>query len=371
MRLVFMFYCKHHAPVNSRPPWNPNNPCSDNWNQYWTEGYYWLINRMIQENIIDECMVFIESARGPGKMTIPYNKMYGWVMPEVSYLNDYLREDDVMWIRGGFRPWHDFIVNYHMDKWKILYAANTGRESWRWWDLILDDLKNDLPFIDRFERIWVHFEKPIHPEIFYPTKTKKIYDICIGASHVHDKKGQWRTIRALYEYKKIYGKNLKAVFPCGGGKGKHTTPALQLLPELDVVQPGFVSREELRNIYNQSKLFVHLGGGGQNDRGPLEAMKCGTPVVIATPKRHGRVTYENENVSYVIKNKNNYEEIAYDFHILLKEYDEQIKKETSEWYEKTSGVENICLPQMKKLFKFFSLYPKANKAAIKKEILNV
>lgn len=365
-----MFYCKHHAPVNSRPPWDPNVPCAERWNQFWTEGTWWLLNRMIQEKIVDEVMVFIESAKGPGKMTIPYDKMYGWVMPEISYLNDYLRPDDVIWIRGGFRPWHDFIVNYHMDKWKMLYGANTGRESWHWWDLILDDLNNRPAHIDRFERIWVHFEKPTHPEIFYPEDVEKKYDICIGASHVHDKKGQWRTIRALYEYKKIFSKNLKAVFPCGGGKGIHTTPALQLLSELDVAHPGFVSRDELRRIYNQSKLFVHLGGGGQNDRGPLEAMRCGTPVVIATPKRHGRVTYENPGVSFVVKDKNDYTQIAHNFDWLLANYPKDTKQQTFDWYESTSGVETVSLPQMKRLFDFFSLHPNADKKALKEELID-
>jgi len=364
-----MFYCKHHAPINSRPPWNPKRRCSERWDQYWTEGTFWLINRMIEEGIIDECMVFIESAKGPGKMNIPYKNIYGFVMPEISYLNDYLREDDVIWIRGGFRSWHNFMVEYHMDKWKILYGANTGRESWHWWDIILDDLHNNPPHMDRFNRIWLHFEKPTHPLIFYPVDIEKRYDICIGASHVHDKKGQWRTIRALHKYKEIYGKNLRAVFPCGGGRGVQTTPALQLLPELDVVQPGFVPREELRTIYNQSKLFVHLGEGGQNDRGPLEAMRCGTPVVITAPKRHGRVTYENPNVSHVIKNKNDYAEIAFVFDSLIKKDTKTIKQQTIDWHEDTSGINYASLPQMGKIFKFFSLHPNVDKEALKKEFV--
>lgn len=370
MRLVFMFYCKHAAGVNSKPTWDPDKPCDDQWNQYWTEGTFWLLNRMIQENIVDEVMVFIESARGPGKMDIPYKKMYGWVMPEVSYLHKHIRPDDVIFIRGGFRSWHDFIVDNYMNNWKMLYGANTGREKWPWWDIILDDLNNNPPIMDKRGRLWLHYEKPTHPKIFYPENVEKKYDICIGASHVHDKKGQWRTIRALHKYKEIYGKNLKAVFPCGGGKGTQTTPALRLLPELDVYEPGFVPREELRTILSQSKLFTHLGTGGQNDRGPIEALRCGTPVVIATPKRHGRVTQDNPNCCHIIKNKDDYTEIAFVFHQLINDWYPSglslLKRaETSKWYELTSGVENASLPQMGKIFELFSLHPNTDKKALK------
>ena len=363
MRIVFMFYCKHAAPVNSKAPWNPNAPCGDRWKEHLTEGYFYQLKRMVEEKIADEVLVIIESNKEPGRLDIPYPNFTGFVMPEISYLHDMLREDDILFVRGGFRSWHDFIVDHHSDKWKLLYAANTGRERWTFWDIIFDDLSDpiDLPKLDNRKRLWVHYEKPINPNIFYPMDIPKEYDICIGASHIHDKKGQWKTVEALYTYKMKYGRNLKAIMP--GGKIRHgvgTNKIHSILDKLDIELPGFVSREELRVIYNKSRLFAHLGGGGQNDRGPLEAMRCGTPLLISNSRRHGYVTWSNPEFFSMITEEVGAMGIARLLPSILEKFSKVKREDVFNYFEEVSGVENVLLPQMKTIFGFLRYNPKAN-----------
>ena len=368
MRIVFMYFCKYNAGANSKPPWNPNAPCDPSWKNHLTEGYFWQLRRMVETKIVDEVLVIIESNRGPGKLDFPYPNFTGYVIPEISYLHDMLREDDILFIRGGFRSWHDFIVDHYRDKWKILYAANTGRERWPWWDIILDDLTPPSlrPMIDTRERLWLHYEKPINPNIFYPMDIPKKYDLCIGASHIHDKKGQWKAVEALYEYKLEHGRNLKTIMP--GGKIRHgvgTNKIHSMLSELDIELPGFVSRDDLRVIYNQSKVFVHLGGGGQNDRGPLEAMRCGTPLLLSNTSRHGYVTWSDPKFFFIISEDVTTKRIAGLLPIVIEKFHEIKREDVFDHFEKTSGVENIILPQMKLIFDFLRWNPKADK-----EILN-
>jgi len=70
------------------------------------------------------------------------------------------------------------------------------------------------------------------------------------------------------------------------GTGTSSVRRLIDIYDLDIDLPGMVSRADLRILYGQTKLFVHLGGAGQNDRGPLEAMACGTPVALSNEQYH-------------------------------------------------------------------------------------
>lgn len=363
MRLVHLFFSHGAAPADSRPPWNPKQPCNDKWLDHQSEGTHYLIRRMLEEKIIDDVLFIIESNRGPGRIDFK-DGIKGYVVPEISYVNDFMRDDDVIWIRGGFRSWHNFIVDNHIDKWKLLYAANTGRERWPWWDVVFDDLKpiNQKPYMDQHMRAFLHWEKPINPTVFYPISPMiREYDVCIGASKVHDKKGQWRTINALLAYQQKYGKQLKCIFPGGGGHGKHTNDAMNMIKVLDVETPGFVSRKELNTIYNQSKLFVHLGTGGQNDRGPLEALQCGSSVLIGYPRRHGTIV---RFLGKIARDMDDPMKTAVDIHNALGLCNGVTRMNTAATFEKHSGAENYALPLMKRLFGFFREHPKTDKEAL-------
>jgi glycosyltransferase involved in cell wall biosynthesis len=292
MKLVFFYVSNGPTPTGTNAPWNPG---AFSKNQYAatlpTEGYFYLIRKMLDRGIIDDALIIIESNRSPGKFE--HEGIKGCVVPEIRYVDDYIQPGDVVWVRGGFRTWHDYLIELQQrGHWLLLYAANTGRERWPFWDIVFDDLSTDER-MDRYGRFFLHFKKPTNEEIFKPIDCKKEYDICIGASHIHDKKAQWRIIEALHVYKKQTGKTFKCILPGVVKNGVNTNMwvAPEVLRELNIVRPGMVSREELALIYNKSRLFAYLGEAGQGDRGPLEALACGTPLFVGKTTRLPPVTH--------------------------------------------------------------------------------
>jgi hypothetical protein len=171
-----------------------------------TEGYYWLLKRMVETGIVDEVSVIIDS----GQKLAPVDYMpgiTGHVVPGIE--NTPLRDGDIIWVRGGWKSWFPFLSRLHEEqRWLLFYGANTGRERWPLWDVVFDDLSG-RDYVDGAGRIHLDFRKPTNPEIFHPMDIDPKYDLCIGASHIHDKKGQWRGVQAAIAYQKIFGKNLK------------------------------------------------------------------------------------------------------------------------------------------------------------------
>lgn len=323
------------------------------------EGYFWLLKRMVEVGIVDEAMIFIESTRGPGYINYNHPKITGHVMPDINSLPHYIRKDDIIFVRGGFRQWYDpFLLKMQEDKhWMLLYAANTGRERWPVWDVIFNDLSGDGK-VDGRDTLQFDFKKPVCPNTFYPQKINTEFDLMLGASHIHDKKGQWRVVAALVEYKKIFGENLKCVMPGSFHGGARTSQMMQPLRDgsLDIALPGMVSRSKLCKIYNQSKYFIHLGGGGQGDRGPLEAMRCGTPVIVGNTRRHSKTVYQNERISVVVPEIASAENIARILYYKIRTYNIRLHKEVYNYFEKVNGIETVILPQLATLFGIFRKY---------------
>jgi len=368
MRLIFL-YTQCGAADDTKPiAWQPKAPTRNFFavesGGFQSEGYAWLLKRLKETKVFDDVLVFIESNRYPGTARI-YD-LPVTVIPLISYIYDYLRPDDIIWVRGGFRSW--FVILEELRRrghWLMLYAANTGRQRWPIWDVILDDYirKNQ---IDRLGRFWFKFNKPIHPDIFYPQDLPPKYDICVGASHIHDRKGQWRTIEALKAYKDRYRINLKAIMPGKIMRGVNT----RLIPQnvarwgLDVAMPGMMKRPLLNEVYNQSKLFVYLGESGQNDRGPLEALRCGTPLIIANPRYHQPEVYENPFCR--IANNRRPEQVAETIHECLKSNID--RKKVFEFYQSVNGEEEHILPTMSTLFRFIKEIEKPNATELNRRL---
>jgi len=328
----------------------------------------WLLHRMRETKIVDDILIFIESNRYPGSASI-----YGipiHVVPNIHNIDSYLEPEDVIWVRGGFRSWHEWLVKRQGKHWLLLYAADTGRERWLFWDVIFSDIGRKS-WIDVRDRLWVDFHKPIHPKIFYPITCDPGYDICIGASHIHDKKGQWKTIQAIVEYEKIYRKKLKCVMPGRLMRGSKTSQIPRVIAEhnLDVKVTGMIGRKAVNELYNKSKLFVYLGGGGQNDRGPLEALRCGTPIVICNPKRHHHVVCQNPLVSCVSEDSMDFKKVADELHILLNVLKPGDKGVVHRYFEAHNGIETVCLPEMRSVFDIIRRNPKPSRDALE-EILD-
>jgi len=113
---------------------------------------------------------------------------------------------------------------------------------------------------------------------------------------------------------------------------------------------SMISRQQMNTIYNQSKLFVYLGYGGQNDRGALESLRCGTPVMLASYNRHAFFFKNNDRIIKIANRPDEFKSMAIEIRNYLQEIDTEKRKETSKFFQDNSGVETIILPEMKRLF---------------------
>lgn len=365
-----MYMAIHQAREGTNTPWDMKASSGNKYvRQFHTEGYYYQLKRMLELGIVDEVLMLIETVRETGCFSFG-PKFTGYVLPEMWQARQFIRENDIIWCRGGFRSWFNFL-NLMVDTkhWTLCYAANTGRQKWPFWHVILDDLlQTHGTFMDKRGRLIFDFKKATNPKLFKPQALARDFDVCVGASHIHDKKAQWKMIDACIEYKKRYGRNLKCVMPGVIQHGVNTNQIIGKIKThgLDVQLPGMLPREKMPEIYNRSKVFVHLGGGGQNDRGPLESMRCGTPSAVETPLRHARFISQCP-VNFVSEYANYPKDLAEEVHVWVEKSKwEDSRARVHAWHEEHSGIENVLMPDMKKLFDFFRGVPKADREALGK-----
>jgi glycosyltransferase involved in cell wall biosynthesis len=370
MRLIFFYTALGQASPGSNTPWNPSRHTNNRFAVgFQEEGYYWLIKRMLETGIIDECLVFVESTHDTGSreyMARPPYRVY--VVPEIAAVDKYIKPGDIIWVRGGFRTWHDYLVVLNKrHHWLLLYAANTGRERWPFWDVIFNDLRG-CDFVDGAGRIHLDFRKPTHEGIFYPMEMKQEWDLCIGASFIHDKKGQWRAIDALIYHEQVFGRKLHCIMPGADRGGVMTREMFKKIAthRLDVAMPGYVSRQELNRIYNASKVFVHLGSHGQGDRGPIEAMRCGCLVIIGYPKYHAPWTGEDNPYCRITLCENKYIAAGYEGWLTINI--PVLRWEISNYHKSQAGIDTVILPRMRQLFELFNEHPIADREYLRKRL---
>jgi len=334
-----------------------------------TEGYFHMLKRLKDIGVIDDLIVFIESGRQPGSKIIDGIRCH--VVPMIEYVEPFLQEDDVIFVRGGFRGWYDpFLLKMEAQKrWLILYAANTGRQRWMLWNVVLSDLNTNHSF-DKRQRAFLMFNKPIAPSVFYTMDIERDIDVCIGASKIHDKKAQWRVIDALIEYQRIYQKTLKCILP--GSMKYRGTETPQIVPKitkhgLNVEQPGFVDRYKLNEIYNRSKVYVYLGNSGENDRGPLEATCVGCPTILGGTTRHAPFLRGGSEGILISKDPSNPEIVANDIHAMLKMHSENRRLTVAHYFDKCNGFHTVVIPQMTRLFNIIRNNPTPNMKCLQEE----
>jgi len=358
MRLIFLFTSYGSAPKGTNVKWHTETPAT---NKYAvsegglpSEGYLYLLKRMLATSIVDEIIIFIESNRGTGSTRYKIRKgsIACYVVPEIAYVDDFLKPDDIIWVRGGFRGWWEWLDSKKGKHWLLLYAADTGRERWFFWDIIFNDL-NDQYILDRRKRFWITFRKPINEEIFKPLNNSEfLYDVCIGASNIHDKKAQWKMVEVAKRYRELFDKDLICALPGAPRRGRESNSIYNNIIDnnLKINIMGLCTRSTMNKIYNQSRLFVYLGYGGQNDRGPLEALRCGTPILIANYKRHAFFFNQNDKVVNIAGDSEDFNNVAIEIYNCLHGGGNPTREETASFFEQHSGVESIILPEMKRLF---------------------
>jgi hypothetical protein len=370
MRVVFL-YTNDGAGDG---PWDPKVESKNSFvgvHGLPTEGYFHMFLKLKEIGAIDDLIVFIESNRSPGSKVLSGIQCY--VVPVIRHVEAYLKEDDIIFVRGGFRGWYDpFLLKMKAQKrWLILYAANTGRQRWTLWDIVLSDLRTSHA-ADKRGRFWLLFQKPISPTVFHAFGIPRLTDVCIGASKIHDRKAQWRVIDALIEYQKIYGKTLTCILPGSlRYRGKETP---QIVPKinkhkLDVVMPGFLERKELNKVYNHSKVFVYLGNSGENDRGPLEATSVGCLTLLGGTTRHAPFLRGWPPGIKISKDPHNPAVIASEIHQMLEIHTENLRKRVAEYFNRENGFNSVVIPEMTRLFKLIRNNPVPSVEALKKEYL--
>lgn len=369
LNVVYLYMSLGSSPHSKNSDWNPDLPCAERYVQgMQSDGTFLMLSELQRTGVIDDVKVFYESNRGPGFADWGRG-ITGHVCPAIKWVEQYIDPHTIIYARGGFRGWHKLLTDRKNVNWLMCYNANTGRERWTFWDIILWDLleKND---IDRHGRMWYYYKKPIDEATFHPMDQTPFYDICIGASHIHDKKGQWRAIDAMIAYEKKYKTRLKAILPGWGTKGTQTRQIMTKIKDhsLDVTVAGMLSRIDLnRTVFNRSKLGLFLGTHGQGDRGPLEALATGLPLIIGSKRYHSPAVYDSK-VAYVPKDINDTEAIADLIHIYLQRLPS--RKEVYNHYVTSQGFKEVCYPNLRLVFDFFRDNPKPSLEA-KQELVKL
>jgi hypothetical protein len=369
MRLIFLYTADGQAATGTMPKWDINAAANNHYaRQLPEEGYFCMLRELVKRGIIDECMIVVESTHGTG--TIEFEKgLYCHVMPEINYLDALLRPDDVIWCRHGFRSWFLFLNRCRdAGRWMLFYGANGGRERWRVWDVIFNDLQGK-DYIDPWGRVNLDFRKPTNHTIFFcnPLEEQK-FDVMIGASHIHDKKGQWKVINALIEYKRLYGSCPRCVLPGRPYRGDKTNLMYSLISQnsMNVTKTGMLPRRSLADIMRQTKIFVHMGSG-QGDRGALEAGLCGCYLVIGQPQYHHPAMTKEFKYCWAEESGNDSEQLAIGIHTLLESIQDLSpaqKASISGYYRHQFGADSFLLSKMNNLFYFIKGHKPDEKAML-------
>ena len=340
-----------------------------------SDGVIHMLIKLSQTDYVDKVHIFVDSKHGLGTMWLPHSNpdCVFHVVPDINLVASVVRKGDIFFVRGGFKPWLPLIktIRAARQNWMLYYGANTSNSRWPFWDIIMDDLVEEPDIRGRIgkKRLVFPFSKPVNEDIFKPTTsahdpmTKMVevaYDICVGASHIHRKKGQYKTLQALelLSINTPLAKRPRAVLPGGMIRCVTNTTINEIVQRdfVPVLRVGAVSRETLCRIMNTCRFFVHSGVGGQNDRGVLEAMATGLPCLITSPKRFSPFVSRYPN--FVAEN-DTVRSILDSIQFLLDNIHPSLESKLfiANKYKYSNGLHQVALPKMKSLINFIRNHP--------------
>jgi glycosyltransferase involved in cell wall biosynthesis len=315
------------------------------------------MDTLTRAGTVEHVYAFIDSRYSIGDINIT-NDFTLKVIPNINEVLDYVEFGDIVWVRGGFKSWLSVLrkLRDRRENWILFYRANTNRGGWPFWDIVLNDLIS-RPKKAR-SRLHIPYTKPVNEYVFraiIPSRIK--YDIMIGASHIHGRKGQFRAVEALMRYEQKYGRRLSAVLPGGWIRSRHNDRIHELVSKkrVDVDLIGHKRRGCLAKIMNTCSLFVHAGPGGQNDRGVLEALRCGIPAVIKDPKRYTPALM-NDTRYVTVCNSDKVDDWVEAIHVALMkpaawESFDLYRRELAMWYNNNNGLYTVALPKLDTLIR--------------------
>lgn len=379
MKLIFLYSGRKANPTEPYPSnWADNAAKHTLTDKISEDGITYLWFRLIETGVFDSMISVIGPFDFPqaGSFTMA-NGNTGYVIPHTDVLYDMVEPGDVIFVRGRSSSWTEFLAKMKErgENWIIYYDANTNCWHWEYWDIVFNDLcdkiqwnagrgyRSSLP-----DRIEYPFLKPVNPNIFYPQwGIDRPYDFCVGASHIFWRKRQWLGMEMIEAYEQIYGIRPKCVMP---GKYMWTKDTdAEMIRKIDagrydLYQPGFLTRAELCNIYNQSKVFLHLASGGQNDRSYLESMQCGTPVMFQRSNSRAPFVQADSAPVYFIDDITDIDEFARNAHDYLNFVTESTRRAGYLYFQENSSFEHVIMPRMTQLFELLLKYDPSEKEKV-------
>ena len=202
-------------------------------------------------------------------------------------LEKYLHETgqpDILWIEGwDYPPYIEQIIKLCPDSLKMVYS-----KDWRPWKIKSLE-KYDLCLVDEeweVQKVKKHFPE-IHcatwdklidyEKTHYPITGEKRYDICYNA-YLRERKNHELLFHAMA---KVKDKNLKCVC-IGDGKSERRENLQKLTKSLNISVDfvGEVSKNDVNNYINQSKIGVMCTKADAAPRAIFEYMAADVPVLV-------------------------------------------------------------------------------------------
>jgi len=344
MRLVYLYVQDRH--------FDPKN--------YLSDGYHELFRHLVESKVVDKISAYWIELRSNRKVT--HFKSDNYEVASFPRIEDVdIGPEDIVWIRGGWKNWIPRIEEWNKNKqWLLYYGANTGHERWPYWDIVL----NDTTFLqgeDTRNRYWLPFQKPI-ADMFSYKKARLKYDVCLGSSHIHRRKGQYHSFEIIKKYKELFGADLNCVM-LGNFRSKESGTAkmkVEVAQHPNIRTPGFLPREEVAEYLYKTKVYMHMGGGGQNDRSVLEAGLCGCHLMLASAKNHPPWIDSDPAIVYVAGKNLDYAQAAKRLHNILPQATSSRKEHIARHFSRKNGMIETVVPLFRDLFEFIRANPKVD-----------
>jgi hypothetical protein len=305
--------------------------------QLQTDGHYTLMRELARRGLVDEATIVCDNYARPPEVL---DREPQFQVLSLQGLDD-LRPapGDVIWIRGAWKPWIPWIERYAPSCWMWYYAANAGHHAWPWWDVLLWDMAAGNREGSE-GKLWWHYRKTVSPE-FRLLDLPEEWDVCCGASHIYDRKGQFRILPVCRRFKELTGRDLKVVMPGAFYSRERQTEAMRAemlagqWPNITV--PGWMDRAKMVEVYNRSRWFYAATCGGQGDRCVPESGMCGCRQIIGLPKNHPPYAYEESWVTYVPPDQDDTDAIAE--HLAGPDYWHSSRGEVAAYFQREAGLD--------------------------------
>lgn len=325
-----------------------------------TDGHYEFFRELVKRGYLERVRIILENyADRRSRCLHSDEQLEVWSVHDVPS-EVTLEPQEAVWVRGGWKSWIPWIDKHLPNHWFLFYAANSGRAAWSYWDVVLEDREESYAFPDKKGRLRWYFRKPVAPDFRTDLTAKPKWDLCVGASHLYDRKQQFRTLPVCDAFRRLTGRDLRCVIPGCFYSHEVQTEAMKRrlrageYPNIHL--PGMLHRADLADVFNRSRFFYAATCGGQGDRSALEAAACGCRLVSARRRVHAPYLTADERYAFVPSSPDATDEIAA-FLARELEKEEPSREECAAYHERNGGLE-ACVTQVAPVLALLRDHPK-------------